>query len=199
MNKGKLFMVLKSFLEFGPIIIFFLSYGRIKNRVFSIGGVEYEGFIVATATFIPVLLISIGLLWLLTGNLSRMQVVTAILVIIFGGLSIWFNDERFFKMKPTIIYLIFSGLLVFGLLRQKSYLAYVMESMIPMEPVGWNILTKRVAFFFFSLAVANEIIWRNMSTDTWVNFKTFGITGAVFVFFILQSGLFKRYGVEPQE
>jgi intracellular septation protein len=199
MNKGKLFMVLKSFLEFGPIIIFFLSYGRIKNRVFSIGGVEYEGFIVATATFIPVLLISTGLLWLLTGKLSRMQVVTAILVIIFGGLSIWFNDERFFKMKPTIIYLIFAGLLAFGLLRKKSYLAYVMESMIPMEPAGWNILTKRVAFFFFSLAVANEIIWRNMSTDTWVNFKTFGITGAVFVFFILQSGLFKRYGVEPQE
>jgi intracellular septation protein len=128
-----------------------------------------------------------------------MQVVTAILVIIFGGLSIWFNDERFFKMKPTIIYLIFAGLLAFGLLRKKSYLAYVMESMIPMEPAGWNILTKRVAFFFFSLAVANEIIWRNMSTDTWVNFKTFGITGAVFVFFILQSGLFKRYGVEPQE
>jgi intracellular septation protein len=199
MNKGKLFMVLKSFLEFGPIIIFFLSYGRIKNRVFSIGGVEYEGFIVATATFIPVLLISTGLLWLLTGKLSRMQVVTAILVIIFGGLSIWFNDERFFKMKPTIIYLIFAGLLAFGLLRKKSYLAYVMESMIPMEPAGWNILTKRVAFFFFSLAVANEIIWRNMSTDTWVNFKTFGITGAVFVFFILQSGLFKRYGVEPLE
>jgi intracellular septation protein len=199
MNKGKLFMVLKSFLEFGPIIIFFLSYGRIKNRVFSIGGVEYEGFIVATATFIPVLLISTGLLWLLTGKLSRMQVVTAILVIIFGGLSIWFNDERFFKMKPTIIYLIFAGLLAFGLLRKKSYLAYVMESMIPMEPAGWNILTKRVAFFFFSLAVANEIIWRNMSTDTWVNFKTFGITGAVFVFFILQRGLFKRYGVEPLE
>jgi len=199
MNKGKLFMVLKSFLEFGPIIIFFLSYGRLKNRVFSIGGVEYEGFIVATATFIPVLLISTGLLWLLTGKLSRMQVVTAILVIIFGGLSIWFNDERFFKMKPTIIYLIFAGLLAFGLLRKKSYLAYVMESMIPMEPAGWNILTKRVAFFFFSLAVANEIIWRNMSTDTWVNFKTFGITGAVFVFFILQSGLFKRYGVEPLE
>jgi intracellular septation protein len=199
MNKGKLFIVLKSFLEFGPIIIFFLSYGRIKNRVFSIGGVEYEGFIVATATFIPVLLISTGLLWLLTGKLSRMQVVTAILVIIFGGLSIWFNDERFFKMKPTIIYLIFAGLLAFGLLRKKSYLAYVMESMIPMEPAGWNILTKRVAFFFFSLAVANEIIWRNMSTDTWVNFKTFGITGAVFVFFILQSGLFKRYGVEPLE
>ena len=199
MNKGKLFMVLKSFLEFGPIIIFFLSYGRIKNRVFSIGGVEYEGFIVATATFIPVLLISTGLLWLLTGKLSRMQVVTAILVIIFGGLSIWFNDERFFKMKPTIIYLIFAGLLAFGLLRKKSYLAYVMESMIPMEPAGWNILTKRVAFFFFSLAVANEIIWRNMSTDTWVNFKTFGITGAVFVFFILQSALFKRYGVEPLE
>ena len=192
-------MVLKSFLEFGPIIIFFLSYGRIKNRVFSIGGVEYEGFIVATATFIPVLLISTGLLWLLTGKLSRMQVVTAILVIIFGGLSIWFNDERFFKMKPTIIYLIFAGLLAFGLLRKKSYLAYVMESMIPMEPAGWNILTKRVAFFFFSLAVANEIIWRNMSTDIWVNFKTFGITGAVFVFFILQSGLFKRYGVEPLE
>ena len=96
----------KFILELGPIILYFAGYSLIKDRTFLVGGVEYSGFIAVTACFIPVLLIFSGILWKLTGKLSRMQAVTAILVVVFGGLSIWFNDERFFKVKPTIIYLI---------------------------------------------------------------------------------------------
>ncbi len=85
-----------------------------EDRVFEVGGTEYKGFIVMTALFIPLLMLSTGLLWWLTGKLSKMQVATLVLVIIFGGLSVWLNDERFFKMKPTMIYLLFGGILGVG-------------------------------------------------------------------------------------
>ena len=193
MKEQKINPIIKIILEIGPIIMFFLVYGKIKDKVFQIAGIEYQGFIIATGLFIPVLLLSILLLWLITGRIARMQIVTAILVVLFGGLTIWFNDDRFFKMKPTIIYLIFGGLLVLGLVRGKSYLEYVMEDMLPMEQKGWIILTTRVSIFFFALAITNEIIWRNMSTTSWVNFKTFGLTGALFLFFVGQTALIKKY------
>mgnify|MGYP006140801435 FL=1 len=199
MKKRDINPVLKFLLELGPLVIFFIIYGRIKDKVFSIFGVDYQGFIIATGVFIPILLFSILVLWILSGKIAKMQIITAILVVIFGGLTIWFNDDRFFKMKPTIIYLLFGGILSFGLMRKKSYLEYVMEDMLPLESTGWVILTKRVAIFFLSLALLNELIWRNMSTDSWVNFKTFGLTGAVFIFFIAQNSLIQKYGKISQK
>ncbi|MAR18996.1 MAG: septation protein A [Rhodobacteraceae bacterium] len=199
MKKRDVNPVLKFLLELGPLVIFFIIYGRIKDKVFSIFGVDYQGFIIATGVFIPILLLSILVLWILSGKIAKMQLITALLVVIFGGLTIWFNDDRFFKMKPTIIYLLFGGILSFGLLRKKSYLEYVMEDMLPLERIGWVILTKRVAIFFLSLALLNELIWRNMSTDSWVNFKTFGLTGAVFIFFVAQNSLIQKYGKTSQK
>jgi intracellular septation protein len=190
---------LKLGLELGPVILFFVAYGRLKDQTFTIAGTDYGGFIIVTAFFIPLLLISTGILWKLTGHLSRMQVVTAVLVIVFGGLSVWFNDERFFKMKPTMIYLFFGGTLAIGLLQGRSYLQYVMEEAMPLQDEGWMILTKRLALFFIVLAVLNEVIWRGFSTDTWVTFKTFGLTAAVFLFFMTQGKLFSQYGVEQPE
>lgn len=190
---------LKLALELGPVVLFFVAYGRLKDQTFSIAGTEYGGFILVTACFIPLLLLSTGILWKLTGNLSRMQVVTAVLVIVFGGLSVWFNDERFFKMKPTIIYLFFGGTLAIGLLQGRSYLQYVMEEAMPLKSEGWMILTKRLALFFFVLAILNEVVWRGFSTDTWVTFKTFGLSAAVFLFFMTQSKLFSQFGVEQKE
>ncbi len=184
---------LKPALEFGPIMGFFIAYLKLKERVFTIGGTEYEGFVVVTAGFIPVFLLSMALLWKLTGHLSKMQIVTAVLIVVFGGLSIWFNDPRFFKMKPTIIYLLFGGILGAGLLRGKSYLQDVMEGAMPLTDEGWMVLTRRITVFFLGLAVLNEVIWRNMSEETWVYFKTFGLTAAIFVFFITQSKLFRDY------
>lgn len=199
MSEKSINQAVKTGLELGPIVLFFVAYTRIKNREFEIFGNTYEGFIVATAAFIPLLLVSTGLLWWLTGKLSRMQLVTAVLVVVFGGMSIWFNDDRFFKMKPTIIYVLFGGMLGLGLLQGKSYLRSVMEEVIPLEQVGWMKLTKRACLFFFSLAIANEAVWRLMSTDAWVNFKTFGLTAAVLVFFLAQGPLFQKYSVEKDK
>jgi intracellular septation protein len=191
--------MLKTALELGPVVVFFVAYLWLKDEVFTIGGAEYGGFILVTAGFIPLMLLSTGILWKLTGKLSKMQVVTIVLVVVFGGLSVWLNDDRFFKMKPTIIYLIFAGILGFGLLRGQSYLRHVMEEMMPLAQEGWMILTRRLALFFFGLAVLNEVIWRLMSTEAWVYFKTFGLTAAIFVFFILQGALFRKYGEAAED
>lgn len=191
--------LLKTALELGPILLFFVAYLRLKDRTFTIGGTEYDGFIVVTAAFIPILLASTAAIWALTGKLNRMQVATVVLVVVFGGLSVWLNDDRFFKMKPTMIYLLFGGILGVGLLRGQSYLKYVMEEMMPLQDAGWMILTKRLMLFFFALAAANEVIWRSFDTETWVYFKTFGLTIAMFGFFMFQTKLFSTYSTEPEE
>ncbi|MBT52961.1 MAG: septation protein A [Mameliella sp.] len=199
MEKRQVNPMVKTALEFGPILAFFVAYLWLKDRTFVIGGTEYEGFIVVTAGFIPVFLLAMGALWWLTGHLSRMQLVTAVLIVVFGGLSVWLNDDRFFKMKPTLIYLLFGGALAIGLMRGESWLQLVMEGLIPLKHEGWMILTRRVMVLFLSLAVLNEVIWRTMSTDTWVYFKTFGLTAAVFLFFLFQGGLFKEHGSEETD
>lgn len=191
---------LKVGLELGPVLAFFLAFGRLKGTSVTFGGVTYSGFILATALFVPLLVATTLILWRLTGRLSPMQIVTLVIVLVFGGLSVWFNDERFFKMKPTIIYTFFAGLLGFGLLRGQSYLRYAMDGVMPLKPEGWMILTRRVAIFFVCLAVANEVVWRTMSDQAWVNFKTFALTLGVFAFFMAQSRLFERYAeTDPAE
>jgi intracellular septation protein len=122
-----------------------------------------------------------------------------VLVVVFGGLGIWFNDERFFKMKPTILYLAFSVILYVGLMRKKSFLAVVMDEVMPLKYEGWMILTRRLALFFFLLALSNELVWRFMSTDTWVSFKTFVLPLLLFGFFISQSAMLSRYSVEKPD
>jgi intracellular septation protein len=184
----------KSALEIGPVLAFFGAYFLLKDQTFIIRGMEYDGFILATAGFVPLMVFTTGLLTVLSGRVSPMQVLTLVLIIVFGGLSVWLNDERFFKMKPTIIYLVFAGILGIGLIRGQSYLRTVMEEMMPLQPEGWMILTRRLSLFFLALAVLNEVIWRTQATETWVWFKTFGLSLAVFGFFMAQGGLFKRYG-----
>ncbi|CUH76446.1 inner membrane-spanning protein YciB [Tropicibacter naphthalenivorans] len=189
----------KAALEYGPIIGFFAAYMWLKDRVFEIAGTEYQGFIVVTACFIPVFLLSMAAQWILTRHLSLMQIVTAVLIVVFGGLSVWLNDERFFKMKPTLIYLLFGGALAVGIMRGESWLEKVMEGMMPLRHEGWMLLTKRIMLFFFGLAALNEIIWRTQTTETWVYFKTFGLTAAIFLFFIFQGKLFKEYALEESD
>lgn len=185
----------KTGLELGPIVLFFVAYLRLKDRMFTLGGTEYEGFILVTAAFIPLILLSTAILWKLTGHLSKMQIMTAVLVTVFGGLSVWLNDDRFFKMKPTLIYLIFGALLGIGLLRGQSWLRMVMEELMPLDHDGWMKLTRRLCAFFFALAIANEVIWRTQTTETWVYFKTFGLTIALFAFFMSQGRLFRDHAL----
>lgn len=195
MTEKKINPILKLVLELGPVLAFFVGYTRLKDQTFTVAGAEYQGFIVVTALFVPLMVLTTLVLWKLTGKLSRMQLVTVVLVVIFGGLSVWLNDERFFKMKPTMIYAFFAAVLGFGLWRGQSYLKSVMGEALPMQDAGWMILTRRVTLFFAGLAVANELVWRLMSTDAWVNFKTFGLTAAVFAFFMTQGRLMEKYGL----
>jgi intracellular septation protein len=189
----------KSTLELGPVIGFFVAYLWLKDRVFTYNGIDYDGFIIVTAGFIPVILASMGLLWWLTGHISRMQIVTAVLVVVFGGLTVWLNDDRFIKMKPTMVYVLLGGVLAIGLLRGQSYLRVVMGELLPMEQEGWMILTKRMTAFFLLLAASNEIVWRTQSTEIWVYFETFVLTAATFVFFISQAGLIQKYSTAEED
>lgn len=199
MTEKKINPLMKIALEMGPIILFFVLYFKLRDRTFEIMETEYSGFIVVTAIFIPLLLLTTFILYLLTGKLAKMQIMTLVLVVVFGGLTIYFNDERFFKMKPTMIYLLFGGALGVGLLRGKSYMQSMMEEMMPLRDEGWMILTKRIMMFFFILAILNELIWRNFSTETWVTFKTFGLSAAVFLFFMTQGRILNDYAIEKED
>ena len=199
MSDDKLPKWVKPLLEFGPIVAFFIAYTQMKDNSYTIAGSDYQGFIVVTLFFIPVLLVSTVFLWLLTRKISPMQIITVILVTVFGGLTVWFNDDRFIKMKPTIIYLLFGGILAFGLVRGQSYLRLVMQEMLPLRDEGWMMLTRRFALFFFGLALLNEAIWRSFSTEVWVYFKTFGLTAALFAFLLMQGHLLNKFGIDEKE
>lgn len=196
MTEQKVNPILKLVLELGPILLFFILYFRLRDGTFTIAGTDYSGFIVVTAIFVPLIALTTFVLYRLTGKLAKMQIATLILVMVFGGLTIWFNDERFFKMKPTMIYLLFGGALGFGLLRGQSYLQFMMEEVMPLKPEGWMKLTRRITALFLGLAILNEVVWRTMSTDAWVSFKTFGLTAAVFLFFMTQGRLLTEYSAE---
>lgn len=191
--------LVKQVLELGPPILFFIIYLRIRDDTFTYAGTEYTGFIVSALIFVPILLVAMGILWMLTGKLSRMQIFTAFMVIVFGGLTAWFNDERFFKMKTTIVYGLFAGLLGLGLLRGQSWLEYIMADMLPMRHEGWMILTKRLCAAFAALAIGNEIIWRTMSTDTWVKIETFAFPVVLMGFLFWQFAQLQDYLIEDDD
>ena len=191
--------VLKQVLELGPTLAFFLIYLRLRDQVFTFGGTEYSGFIVATLIFVPILMVAMGILWALTRKLSRMQIFTAFMVIFFGGLTAWFNDERFFKMKTTIVYGVFALILGIGLAQGRSYLQWIMGEMLPMEDQGWMILTRRLTAMFAALAVANELIWRTQTTDLWVKLETFAFPAALFLFLWAQIVLLQKYLIVDDE
>ena len=188
--------ILKQVLELGPTLVFFLIYMRIKDESFTLGATEYSGFIVAALILVPLLLVATLILWLLTGTISRMQIFIAVIVIFFGGLTAWFNDERFFKMKTTIVYGTFAVILGAGLLRGRSLLQWVMADALPMKAEGWMILTRRLMLMFAALAVANEVIWRTQSTELWVKLETFAMPAALFLFLMANFMALQRYFLE---
>lgn len=148
---------------------------------------------IATIAFIPAILISLGISWALTRNLPRMATVTAVVVVVFGGLTVWLNDATFIKMKPTIVNLIFAAVLGWGLMRGRSYLKYLMGELLPLTDEGWMGFTKRWALFFVFMALLNEVIWRGFSEDFWVNFKTFGSPVVTIAFMMSQAGFMRRH------
>ena len=198
-QKQEINPILKMVLELGPVIVFFIAYLRVKEDPFNFAGTDYSGFIVVTAALIPLLMLSSAILWWLTGKLSRMQIATLVLVIILGGLTVWLNDERFVKMRPTLGYGTFGLLLAIGLMRGRSWLQFVMDELMPMTHTGWMIFTRRLMWMFFALAAANEFVWRLFSTEIYVYFDTFGIPAALFAFFMAHAGFFQTHGLEDTQ
>ena len=186
----------KLILEMGPLIIFFVCYYNApipENLKNDLEEANLFKIIFATKIFVPAILVALFLGWFQTKKIAKMPLITAILVVVFGGLTIWLNNPIFIKMKPTLIYLIFSAILGYGLLKKKSYLKILMGSAIPMNEEGWLILSKRFVSFFVLLAFTNEIIWRFFSQDFWVNFKTFGLPILLIFFMVLQFNLFNKF------
>ena len=187
--------VVKVILELGPVVGFFIAFGLLKDQSFVVAGRPYSGFIAVTAGFVVLTMITSGLLWAWTGKLSKMQMMTLVLVVVMGGLSVWLNDPRFIKMKPTLLYGFFATALGIGLWRGTSYLQGLFDGALQMQDAGWMILTRRMAWFFCALALANEAVWRLMSDGAWVAFKTFGLTIALFMFIMAQGGVIEKYAL----
>ena len=186
--------LITSILEIGPVAVFFAIFIWRKEQTIVINGIEYSNIIQATAVFVPLMILTTFLAWLLNGRVSKMQILTLIMVTFFGALTIFLNDERFIKMKPTLIYLLFGGVLTFGHLRGKNYLGSLMGERSPIQDEGWAIISRRMTMFFFVLAFLNEVIWRTQTNEVWVYFKTFGLTAALFIFMIFQYPVLKKYG-----
>ena len=190
----------KSMLEFVPLVTFFLAYYYFPNSNNLIGEeLSVEKIIFATKVFVPILLFASFLSYMILRTISKMSLITALLVIFFGALTIWFRDPTFIKMKPTIIYLSFASILIIGLMRNRSLLQSLMGSTLALEERGWIVLTKRIIIFFISLAFLNELVWRYFGQDQWVNFKTFGMPILSLLFFAFQYRLFQKHLIDKEK
>jgi len=179
-EKQKLNPSLKLVLDIGPLVLFFAA-----NAKF--------GIFAATGVFMVAVLIALAVAYVKTRRVEIMPLVTAIIVLIFGGLTLILHNDEFIKLKPTIIYVLFGGTLLGGLMVGKSLLGVLFDSVFDLTEEGWRKLTWRWTYFFFALAVLNEIVWRNFSTDFWVSFKLFGVVPLTFLFGALQYPLLMKY------
>ena len=185
-ERAKLHPVLKLALELGPLIVFFAANARF-------------GIFVGTAVFMAAVLIAFVTSYALTRHVPLMALISAVVVVVFGGLTLILQDDTFIKLKPTIIYLLFGSVLLGGLAAGKPLLAIVFDSVFNLTEAGWRKLTLRWALFFFALAVLNEIVWRTQTTDVWVNFKVFGVVPLTFVFAAFQYPLLQKYAATKDD
>ncbi len=167
-------------LDLGPLLLFFAA-----NALY--------GIFFATAFFMVAIAIALITSRLLTGKFAKMPLVTAVLVMVFGGLTLYLQDETFIKIKPTVIYCLFAAILMGGLAVNRNFLQVLLGDVFELSATGWRLLTYRWAGFFIILAMLNELVWRSFSTDTWVSFKVFGLLPLTLIFAAMQAGLMQKH------
>ncbi|MFZ4689912.1 MAG: septation protein A [Polymorphobacter sp.] len=186
--RKKLPTALKLALDFGPLLVFFAA-----NK--------FGGVFTATAAFMVATLLAMGVSLWKTKHIPPMLIFTGLIVAVFGGLTLWLQDESFIKLKPTMIYGVFASILLFGMATKRPYLQLVLGEALPTLDVrGWQKLTRNWALFFIALMGANEVARQMLTTDQWVNFKVWGVTAATFLFAIAQTPLLAKHGAveEPK-
>ncbi|MBN2752421.1 MAG: septation protein A [Rhodospirillaceae bacterium] len=187
--------IAKLVLELGPLAVFFFANARGEQLQTWFPALKALGgpIFVATAAFMVAISASlVASLWR-TRRLPVMPLVSGVVVLVFGALTLWLKDDTFIKMKPTIVNTLFGGILLGGLWFGKSLLGYVFGEAFRLTPEGWRILTWRWGLFFVFLAILNEAVWRSVSTDAWVDFKVFGIMPITMVFAIAQTPLLRKH------
>ena len=176
---------LKATLEFGPILAFVAIYLLVREQTYTLWGRDWDGFVLLVGGFVPLVLATSAVMWRLTGKITPVQVLTLIIMTLSGALTVAFNDERFFKMRTTVVCLTLSAILWVGLARGRTWLERVMGGMVTLAPAGWIFLTRRFAAVLLVLAAANEVVWRNFSTDVWVAYDTFVMPAVLFGYLAL--------------
>jgi len=192
---------LKMALELGPVAIFVLAYNRGAwlISVLDLPELLQRPIFLATAIFMAVMVIALTISWFLTRSLPVMPVVTLVVVLVFGALTLYFQNDTFIKMKPTIINLLFGGALLGGLAFGKTLIRIVMGAAFKLDDDGWWKLTFRWGLFFIFLAAVNEAVWRNSSESFWVGFKLWGMTSLSFAFILSQMPMIMRHTIEEDE
>ncbi|MGL4396571.1 MAG: septation protein A [Hyphomicrobium sp.] len=184
--------LIKLFIELGPLVVFFMVNWQAGSRLADPKHAIFWG----TGAFMVATVISLIASRSLLGRIPTMPLVTGFFVIIFGGLTLWLQNDQFIKMKPTLVNGLFSAILLVGIYTERNFLKLVFGDVMKLSEIGWRKLTWRWAMFFAALAILNEIVWRSFSTDFWVSFKVFGIMPLTMIFAIAQIGLMKRHGLD---
>lgn len=185
MTKRKAPPLVKLLIDAGPLLVFFVVYSR-------------AGLMTATAVLIGATLAALGASYAIERRIALMPLISAGLVAVFGGLTLWLADETFIKMKPTIVYLLFATALLGGLALGRSFLKSLFQMAFHLTDAGWRILTLRWGLFFIAMAALNEIVWRNLSTDLWVDLKVFGFLPLTMLFALTQIPLIRARSL-PEE
>ena len=175
--------LLKFITDFGPLLVFFFFYYN-----------NDKSLIIAIPPFIVATLISLALVWMLEKKIPMVPLISGILITFFGGLTIYFDNPVFIYIKPTIINILFGLALLFGkYFTNEPMLKKILGKSLPLRDEGWKILNNRWMYFFFGLAILNELVWRTQSEEFWVNFKVWGMLPITFTFTAFQIGLINKY------
>lgn len=173
-------------IEYGPLGVFFATYW-------------IAGIFAATAAIMVATVTALAIAWVTERRIPKVPLVSGVLLMVFGGLTLWFQNETFLKMKPTIIYVLFAAVLIGAVALRRSPLKALLGHALELDDKGWTSLTVRFGLFFLVMAGLNELVWRTQSTDFWVNYKVFGSIGLMFLFFILQAPLIQRHQLSGDE